>query len=77
MALFQQAGFDSYVVDGPSVFIQKMIGLFANPVSRLFGLKTYHGSIIVSGHNASVNADHVILSNDNVQEKIHVEEIMD
>lgn len=41
MALFQQAGFDSYVADGPPVFIQKTIAFVANPLSRLFGLKTY------------------------------------
>ena len=42
MAMFQQAGFDSYVADGPPVFIQKAIGFVANPVSRLFGIKSYY-----------------------------------
>jgi mannose-6-phosphate isomerase-like protein (cupin superfamily) len=41
MALFQQAGFDSYVADGPPVFIQKTIAVVANPMARLLGLKTY------------------------------------
>lgn len=41
IALLQQAGFDSYVVDGPPVAIQKTIAFVANPLARLFGMKTY------------------------------------
>lgn len=42
IALFQQAGFDSYIADGPPVIVQKVIGLVANPVSRLLGLRSYY-----------------------------------
>lgn len=42
VALFQQAGFDSYIADGPPVFMQKAIGFVANPVARLFGLKSFY-----------------------------------
>jgi mannose-6-phosphate isomerase-like protein (cupin superfamily) len=41
IALFQQAGFDSYIADGPPVFIQKTIGIVANPLSRVLGLRSY------------------------------------
>lgn len=42
IALFQEAGFDSYLVDGPPVAIQKLTGWVANPLSRLFGLRSYY-----------------------------------
>lgn len=42
MAMFQTSGFDSYVADGPPVFIQKAIGFVMAPALRLFGYKSYY-----------------------------------
>ncbi|ULQ57095.1 cupin domain-containing protein [Flavihumibacter rivuli] len=42
IAMLQQAGFDSYIVDGPPVFLQKLIGLVANPMARLLGIRSYY-----------------------------------
>lgn len=44
IALFQEAGFDSYLADGPPVFLQKLTAVVANPLSRLLGLKSYYES---------------------------------
>lgn len=42
MAMFQQAGFDSYIVEGPPVFIQKTTGFLLTPLARLMGYKSYY-----------------------------------
>jgi hypothetical protein len=39
-ALFQEPGFDSCIADAPPVFIQKTMGFVANPLARLFGLRS-------------------------------------
>lgn len=43
MALFQQAGFDSYMQDGPPIFAQKTLGFLLAPLARLMGYKSYYG----------------------------------
>jgi len=42
MALFQTNGFDSYIADGPPVFIQKAMGFALAPALRLFGYRSYY-----------------------------------
>lgn len=42
MAMFQQAGFDSYLVDGPPIFIQKTTAFLLTPFARLLGYKSYY-----------------------------------
>lgn len=42
MALFQANGFDSYIADGPPVFIQKILSLIMTPALRIFGYKSYY-----------------------------------
>lgn len=42
MPLFQQNGFDSYLVEGPPVAVQKIIGFVVAPLSRLLGYKSYY-----------------------------------
>jgi hypothetical protein len=42
MALFQDAGFDSYLAEGPPVFIQKTMGFIVTPIARLAGYKSYY-----------------------------------
>lgn len=41
MAMFQTNGFDSYLAEGPPVFIQKVMGFVAAPALRLLGYKSY------------------------------------
>jgi len=42
LAPLHQAGFDSYLAEGPPVFIQKTIAFLAAPVARLMGYKSYY-----------------------------------
>jgi mannose-6-phosphate isomerase-like protein (cupin superfamily) len=42
MALFANAGFDSYAADGPPVFVQKAMSFFLAPLARLSGYKSYY-----------------------------------
>jgi hypothetical protein len=42
MALFQGAGFDSYIVDGPPMAVQKVMGFVVSPMARLLGYKSYY-----------------------------------
>jgi hypothetical protein len=42
MALFQGAGFDSYIVDGPPVFVQKTMSYVVSPLARVLGYKSYY-----------------------------------
>lgn len=42
MMVFQQNGFDAYMVDGPPVGIQKLSGFILTPALRLAGYKSYH-----------------------------------
>ena len=42
MSLLQPAGFDSYLVDGPPVFIQQTMGYVVGPLARLLGYRSYH-----------------------------------
>ena len=53
MAMFQQAGFDSYVADGPPVAVQKLVAIVANPVSRLFGIRSYYQEYDPNGDSNS------------------------
>ena len=42
MPLFQSNGFDSYMVEGPPVFVQKAMGFAITPLSRLLGYRSYY-----------------------------------
>jgi mannose-6-phosphate isomerase-like protein (cupin superfamily) len=42
MSLLQPAGFDSYIADGPPVFIQKALAFVVGPLARLLGYKSYY-----------------------------------
>ena len=42
MPLFQSAGFDSYLFDGPPVFVQKAMDYIISPAARLFGYRSYY-----------------------------------
>ena len=42
MPLFQTNGFDSYLADGPPVFLQKAMGTAIVPLSRLLGYRSYY-----------------------------------
>ncbi|MBD0331900.1 MAG: cupin domain-containing protein [Chitinophagaceae bacterium] len=42
MSLLQPAGFDSYIADGPPVFIQKAMGFVVAPLARLLGYRSYY-----------------------------------
>ena len=42
MALFQGAGFDSYLADGPPVPVQKATGFMVGPLARLLGFRSYY-----------------------------------
>lgn len=42
MPLFQSAGFDSYLADGPPVFVQKIMDYIISPAARLFGYRSYY-----------------------------------
>ena len=42
MALFQGAGFDSYLAEGPPVFAQKTMGFVVSPLARLLGFRSYY-----------------------------------
>ena len=56
MALFQQAGFDSYVADGPPVPVQKAMGFMVGPLARLLGFKSYYEKYDVhKGYEAKVS----------------------
>jgi mannose-6-phosphate isomerase-like protein (cupin superfamily) len=54
MAMLQQAGFDSYVADGPPVMVQKTIAFIANPMARLLGMKTFYDQYNVINNKALV-----------------------
>lgn len=41
MSLLQPAGFDSYIADGPPVFVQKVMGFVVGPLARLLGYRSY------------------------------------
>jgi mannose-6-phosphate isomerase-like protein (cupin superfamily) len=42
LAPIQQAGFDSYLAEGPPVFIQKTLSFLLTPAARLIGFKSYY-----------------------------------
>jgi mannose-6-phosphate isomerase-like protein (cupin superfamily) len=42
MPLFQTNGFDSYLAEGPPVFMQKAMGWVVVPMSRLLGYSSYY-----------------------------------
>ncbi|MBO9155365.1 cupin domain-containing protein [Chitinophaga sp. GCM10012297] len=42
MPLFQANGFDSYLADGPPVFLQKTMGFVIAPLARLLGYRSYY-----------------------------------
>lgn len=49
MSLFTNAGFDSYIGDGPPVAVQKVLGFFLAPASRLMGYKTFYKEYDIRG----------------------------
>ncbi|RPA66972.1 cupin domain-containing protein [Cyclobacteriaceae bacterium YHN15] len=48
LAPIQQAGFDSYLSDGPPVFIQKTLSFILTPAARLMGFKSYYKEFNIS-----------------------------
>ena len=48
MALFQSRGFDSYIAEGPPVFVQRTIGFLVIPMARLLGYKSYYQKYAIS-----------------------------
>ena len=42
MVMFQDSGFDSYLAEGPPVFVQKAMGFLITPLSRLLGYRSYY-----------------------------------
>lgn len=42
MALFSTSGFDSYIAEGPPVFVQKSVGFLITPLARLLGYRSYY-----------------------------------
>ena len=42
MALLQDAGFDSFLAEGPPVFVQEISGFVLSPLARLMGYKSYY-----------------------------------
>lgn len=42
LAPLHQAGFDSYLVKGPPVYVQQTIAFLATPVARLMGYNSYY-----------------------------------
>lgn len=44
MSLLQPAGFDSYIADGPPVFIQRVMGFVVAPLARLLGYRSHTGT---------------------------------
>jgi mannose-6-phosphate isomerase-like protein (cupin superfamily) len=42
MALIQDAGFDSFLAEGPPVIVQEMAGYVLSPLARLLGYKSYY-----------------------------------
>ena len=50
MMMFQQNGFDAYMVDGPPPGIQKFAGFLLTPALRLAGYKSYHPIRVFVGH---------------------------
>lgn len=51
MAPLQRSGFDSYLVEGPPVAIQKLINFLVTPASRLMGYKAYYEAYDVNWTN--------------------------
>jgi hypothetical protein len=47
MSLFTNLGFDSYMGDGPPVFIQKVTGFLVTPLARALGYKSYYPAYAV------------------------------
>jgi hypothetical protein len=42
LALLSTEGFDSYLAEGPPVFVQKAVFFFTTPLARLLGFKSYY-----------------------------------
>ena len=42
LAPLHQAGFDSYLAEGPPVFVQKFTAFLFTPFARLLGYKSYY-----------------------------------
>lgn len=42
MSLFWSSGFDSYIAEGPPVFVQKTIGFLLAPLSRVLRYKSFY-----------------------------------
>lgn len=55
MALFNTAGFDSYLADGPPVVVQKITGFLVTPLARLLGYKSYYAAYDLRHQNATSN----------------------
>jgi mannose-6-phosphate isomerase-like protein (cupin superfamily) len=52
MCIFSSEGFDSYVADGPPVFIQKTMSFLLVPLTRMLGYKSYYKEYDI--HNRTV-----------------------
>ncbi len=49
MALFTSEGFDSYVADGPPVFMQKLMSFVCTPLARLMGYRSFYEEYDLKG----------------------------
>jgi mannose-6-phosphate isomerase-like protein (cupin superfamily) len=53
MSLFSSAGFDSYLVEGPPVFIQKTMSFLLVPLTRMLGYKSYYKEYDIHNNRAN------------------------
>jgi mannose-6-phosphate isomerase-like protein (cupin superfamily) len=56
MSMFQGAGFDSYVVEGPPMFVQKMLQVVVGPAARLAGFRSYYSEYDIRNVNTAMPA---------------------
>lgn len=53
MSLFNSAGFDSYIADGPPIIVQKVIGFMVAPIARLLGYRSYYTRYDINQHQTT------------------------
>jgi mannose-6-phosphate isomerase-like protein (cupin superfamily) len=53
MSLLQPAGFDTYIADGPPVFVQKAMGFVVGPLARLLGYRSYYEQYDINRNKAA------------------------
>ena len=63
MSLLQPAGFDSYIADGPPVFIQKAMGFVVSPLARLLGYRSYNEHYDIKNNKATVASSELNIKN--------------